>query len=125
MTLWIALRNLRSRWAGTLLTVFAIALAGTLALVVPMLLSQVDRGASDAAQVFDLLVTAKGGEVQAVTSSVFLLDAPIGNIPLRLYEDLAADDRTLRAVPLALGDAFMGFPVVGTTGEMFDLSVSR
>ena len=121
MTWWTALRNLRGRWFGTLLTVLAIALAGSIALVVPMLLNQVDRGASDAAQVFDLLVTAKGGEVQAVTSAVFLLDAPIGNVPLSLFEELVADERTTRVVPVALGDALQGFRLVGTDHTMFDV----
>lgn len=121
MTWWTALRNLRGRWPATLLTVLAIALAGSIALVVPMLLSQVDRGASDAAQVFDLLVTAPGGEVQAVTSTVFLLEAPIANVPWSLYEELQADERTTRVIPLGLGDTVQGFPLVGTDLSMFDV----
>lgn len=121
MTLWVAMRNLRARWAGTLLTVLAVALAGTLALVVPMLLDQLERGAADSAQVFDLLVTAPGSEVQAVTSTVFLLEPPVGNVPYSLYEDLLADERTRRVVPIGLGDALRGFPVVGTDAEFFEM----
>ena len=121
MIWWTALRNLRGRWPATLLTVLAIALAGSIALVVPMLLSQVDRGASEAAQVFDLLVTAPGGEVQAVTSTVFLLEAPIANVPWSLFEELAEDERTTRVIPLGLGDTVQGFPLVGTDSSMFDV----
>lgn len=121
MTLWVALRNLRSRWAGTILTILAVALAGTLALVVPMLLNQLERGAADSAQVFDLLITSPGGQVQAVTSSVFLMEAPLGNVPYSLYEELLADERTLRVVPIGMGDSLRGFPVVGTTAEFFDM----
>lgn len=124
MTFWVALRNLRARWAGTLLTLLAVALAGTLALVVPMLLDQLERGAADSAQVFDLLITAPGSEVQAVTSSVFLMEPPLGNVPHSLYEDLLEDERTLRVVPIGLGDALQGFPIVGTDTSFFDMRLS-
>lgn len=124
MTIWVALRNLRTRWVASLLTVLAVAVAGAAALVVPMLIDQVDRGASDAAQVFDLLITAKGGQVQAVASSVFLMDVPLGNVPGDLYEELLEDERTARVVPLGLGDSLRGFPIVGTSEALFELSLS-
>lgn len=124
MTLWVALRNLRARWAGTLLTVLAVALAGTLALVVPMLLDQLERGAADSAQVFDLLITAPGSDVQAVTSSVFLMEPPLGNVPYGVYEDLRSDERTLRVVPIGLGDGLRSHPVVGTNEQFFEMRLS-
>lgn len=121
MILWIALRNLRSRWPGVALTVLTVAVASALALIVPMLLRQLDRGASEAVQVFDLLVTAKGSHTQAVLSSLFYLDAPIGNLSYERFEALRDDPRTARAVPIGLGDTFRGFPIVGTSGAFFEL----
>lgn len=120
MILWVALRNLRSRWVGTLLTVLTVAVASALALLVPMLLRQVDRGASEAVQIFDLLITAKGSPTQAVLSSLFYLDVPLGNIPLARFEELRDDPRTERAVPIALGDTFQGSPLVGTSPLFFE-----
>lgn len=120
MTLWVTLRNLRARGLATLLTLLAVALASATALVVPMLSRSVERGAADAAQVFDLLITAKGSPTQAVLSSLFYLDVPIGNIPYKTYEQLARDSRTARAVPLGFGDNFRGLPVVGTNAKFFD-----
>ena len=117
---WTALRGLRWRLAALLLTVLAVALATATALVVPMVTRQVERGAQDAAQVFDLLVTAKGSSTQAVMSSLFYLDAPIGNVPHHVYQDLKTAEGTRRAVPIALGDNYAGFPIVGTSTEFFD-----
>jgi putative ABC transport system permease protein len=124
VTLWLTLRNLRVRALGSLLTVLAVALATATALVVPLLTSQVQRGAADAAQVFDLLITAKGSPVQAVLSSLYYLDVPIGNLPYSTYTALAADPRTRRAVPLGFGDNYQGLPVVGTGATFFDQRLS-
>lgn len=123
MTLWIALRNLRVRAPSTALTVAVVAVATAAALAVPLVLRQVDRAASDAVEVYDLLVTAKGGEEQAVLSTLFFAQAPIGNIPYAVHAVLRADPRVVRSVPFGLGDSFRGHPVVGTSTEWFDLRV--
>jgi len=120
VTFWIALRNLRTRWLATLITLLAVSLATATALVVPLLSRQVERGAQDAAQVFDLLITAKGSPSQAVLSSLFYLDVPIGNLPYSEYTRLKADPRTLRAVPLGFGDNYHGLPLVGTDPSFFE-----
>ncbi|WP_027482826.1 ABC transporter permease [Deinococcus pimensis] len=120
MNVWITLRNLRVRAGATFLTVLAVALAVATALVVPMITRSAQRGAADAAQVFDLLVTPKGSSTQAVLSSLFYLQAPLGNLKYATYERLARDPRTRRAVPIGLGDNYAGFPIVGTTSAFFD-----
>jgi len=117
---WTALRTLRSRWGAVLLTVLAVALATATALTVPLVTRQVERGAQDAAQVFDLLIAAPGSATQALTSSLFYLDAPTGNLPAALYEELRDAPGTRRAVPIALGDNHLGFPIVGTNVSFFD-----
>lgn len=120
LALWTALRSLRHRAGALLLTLLAVALATATALVVPLVTRQVERGAQDAAQVFDLLVTAKGSPTQAVMSTLFYLDAPTGNVPYSVYQQLKTGAGTRRAVPLALGDNYAGFPIVGTSPEFFD-----
>ncbi|MFB9995168.1 ABC transporter permease [Deinococcus oregonensis] len=119
-SLWIAVRALRARRGALLLTVLAVALATATALTVPLVSRQVERGAQDAAQVFDLLVAAPGSPTQALTSSLFYLDAPNGNLPASVYEDLRTSPGTRRAVPIGLGDNHLGFPIVGTSTAFFD-----
>lgn len=118
--LWIALRALRARRGALLLTVLAVALAAATALTVPLVSRQVERGAQDAAQVFDLLIAAPGSPTQALTSSLFYLDAPTGNLPESVYQELKASPGTRRAVPIGLGDHHLGFPIVGTSSAFFD-----
>lgn len=124
MTLWIVLKNLRVKWQATLLTLLVVALATSIALVVPLVSRQVERGAQNAAQVFDLLITKKGSPTQAMLSSLFYLDVPIGNIPYRQFQALQKDPRTRRAVPLGFGDSHLGFPVVGTSVDFFTLRLT-
>lgn len=120
LAFWMTLRTLRGRLGALLITVAAVALATATALSVPLMTRQVERGAQDAAQVFDLLIAAPGSGTQAVMSSLFYLDAPTGNVPRRVYEDLRTLPGTRRAVPVALGDSHHGLPIVGTTKAFFD-----
>jgi len=63
----------------------------------------------------DMVVGAKGSPIQLILSSLYHLDVPTGNIPLAEAESLAADPRVKSVMPLALGDSFRGFRIVGTS----------
>ena len=121
LTLWVLVRSLRMRLFANLLTVVAVLLGVGLALVVPLSLRAFQQGATEAAQIFDLLVTAEGSQTQAVLSTIYYQDVPVGNIPYRVYAALKDDPRTARAVPLGFGDNVQGYPLVGTTPAYFEL----
>lgn len=112
--LGLAIAYLRDRAWPTTLSVVLLALA-LATLVVLLLLSErvEDRFARDAAGV-DLVVGAKGSPLQLILSSVYHLDTPTGNIPLDTVAMLRADPGVGRVIPLALGDNFRGFRIVGT-----------
>ena len=65
----------------------------------------------------DLVAGAKGSPMQLILSAVFHLDAPTGNIPLAAAKQLAQNRAVKKAIPLALGDSFRGFRIVGTTHD--------
>ena len=112
------------RLFANVLTVVAVLLGVGLALVVPLSLRAFQEGATEAAGIFDLLVTAEGSQTQAVLNTIYYQNAPVGNIPYRVYAALAADSRTSRAVPLGFGDSVQGYPLVGTTPAYFELRAS-
>lgn len=124
MTLWIVVRNLRVRAFSTFLTLVGISLATAMALVVPLVLQSLERGAANAAQIFDLLIAAKGSPTQAVLSSLYLLQPPIANLPYATYERLTRDPRARRVVPLAFGDSYRGLPLIGTSTQVFELRLT-
>jgi putative ABC transport system permease protein len=120
MILWLALRNLRVRWASTAITVCVVALATAIAILVPLIANQAQRGAQEATQVFDLLISKKGSPTQAVISSLFYQGAPIGNLPYTTFLKLERDERSARVIPLGFGDNYAGFPIVGTSQKFFE-----
>ncbi len=125
MTFWLLWRNLRTRAGANSLTVLAIAVAVLMGLVVPLLLSSFRQGVIQAANSFDLLITAKGSQSQAVLNTIFLQEAPLGNIPYAILEKLKRDPRTKKAIPLAFGDNYNGFPILGTNQDFFELRPSQ
>lgn len=76
--------------------------------------SQVERRASRDAADIDLVVGAKGSPFQLIMSSVFHIDIPTGNIPLEEQAVVRANPLVAQAIPLALGDSYQGFRIVGT-----------
>jgi len=72
-----------------------------------------DRLTRDAAGI-DLVVGAKGSPLQLVLAGVYHVDVPPGNIPLAAIATLRANPLIRQVIPLALGDSFRGFRIVGT-----------
>lgn len=62
-----------------------------------------------------MVVGAKGSPAQLILSAVYHLDIPAGNIPYAEYERLRKHRMVRNVIPLALGDAYAGFRIVGTT----------
>jgi len=65
----------------------------------------------------DLVVGAKGSPMQLILSSVFHMDAPTGNISLHEAEQIDRNPLVEKTIPIALGDNYRGFRIVGTTPE--------
>jgi len=59
-------------------------------------------------------VGAKGSPMQVILSSIYHLDVPNGNISWKQAQELAKHRFVKKAIPLALGDNYKGFRVVGT-----------
>ncbi len=62
----------------------------------------------------DLVVGAKGSPLQLILSSIYYIDFPTGNIPLKEAQELSRSPFVKKAVPLALGDNYNGVRIVGT-----------
>ena len=70
------------------------------------------------AQGIDLVVGAKGSSLQIVLAGVYHADVPPGNIPVSAVAALRRNPLVAQAIPLALGDSFKGFRIVGTEPEL-------
>lgn len=112
---------LGDRKLTTALNVVLVAIAVAMLTILLSFSQQVStRFTRDIAGV-DLVVGAKGSPLQLILSSVFHVDQPTGNIPADSVELLRRDPAVERVVPLALGDSFRGFRIVGTEAPYLTL----
>ncbi len=117
----LALAAVRSRPLHSALSVTAAA-AGIALLCAIFLLSQaIDEGLSRNARGIDVVAGAKGSPIQLVLSAIYHADVPTGNIEMEDYQHLAHNRQVKQAIPLALGDNYKGWRVVGTTPDYLSL----
>lgn len=65
----------------------------------------------------DLVVGAKGSPLQLILSTVFHIDTPTGNISLNEANQISRNPLVEKTIPIALGDNYMGFRIVGTSPD--------
>lgn len=117
----LALAYMRDRPLGVALNALLLGIAvATLVLLLQFAEQAGERFERDARGI-DLVVGAKGSPLQLVLSSVYHIDVPTGNIPLGELERLRADPGVAEVVPLALGDNFQGFRIVGSEDRLLPL----
>ena len=110
----LALAYLRARPLTTALNVLLLAISVAMLVLLLQLGTQASARMGRDAEGIDLVVGAKGSPLQLILSSVLHIDQPTGNIPLASRALLERDPAVARVVPLALGDNFRGYRIVGT-----------
>lgn len=117
----LALASIRSRRLNTMLCVAASATGIALLCTVFLLSQAIDKGFSRNAEGIDIVIGAKGSPLQLVLSSVYHADVPNGNIDIKDAEHIAHNPQVKQAIPLAIGDSFRGWRIVGTTPDYLAL----
>lgn len=69
----------------------------------------------------DLVLGASGSPMQLVLSAVYQMDSPTGNISYTEAQKWMQHPFVKKAVPLAYGDSYVGFSIVGTTPDYLEL----
>jgi len=118
--IWLLVkRNLGRHLLSSAVTAGVIALAGALTMAVFQIQKQALKAFLGGVGEYHAVLGARGSELQLVLNSIFHLETSPGNISWQLYDQVKNDARVKLAVPLAVGDNFLGFRVVGTTSEFF------
>lgn len=113
----ISLAYLRAKPLATALNLLLLALGIATIAVLMLATQQIEERMGRDARGIDMVAGAKGSPMQLVLSAVFHLDAPAGNIPLADAMALSRHRLVKRAIPLALGDSYKGFRIVGTNHD--------
>lgn len=115
----IVYRSLRQHALSTLVTAGSIALAAGLLMVVWMVKEQSQKAFLETSTGFDAVLGARGSKLQLVLNSIFHLEASPGNISAADYDQIKKHPAVKAAIPLALGDNYLGYRIVGTAEELF------
>jgi putative ABC transport system permease protein len=119
--LQIVLRSLRQHLLSTVITAFSIALASGLLMSVWVVKDQARENFTGVDSGFDGVFGARGSKLQLVLNSIFHLEASPGNLTWEQYELIAKDRRVATAVPIAVGDNYRGYRLVGVTANLFEV----
>jgi putative ABC transport system permease protein len=113
----LSLCNLRFRALASFFNVTVLALGIATIVTLLHVSLQMERRFDRDLQGFDLVVGAKGSPIQLILSSIFHLDSPSGNIPLDEALKIVHNPLVKTAIPVALGDSYRGFRIVGTSPD--------
>jgi putative ABC transport system permease protein len=116
----IVIRSLRQHALSTVVTAASVALAGGLLLSVWVVKSQSQATFTGVNAGFDAVLGARGSKLQLVLNAIFHLEASPGNVAWSDFLDIQKNPNVALAVPLAVGDNYHGYRLVGTTLDLFD-----
>jgi len=106
---------------NTVLNVLLMSLGIAIILVLLLLNTQLEENLGKNKRGVDLVVGAKGSPLQLILANVYHIDFPTGNIKLDEAKTLTRNRLIKSAIPLALGDNYRGFRIVGTNHDYVKL----
>ncbi|WP_412467699.1 ABC transporter permease [Pedobacter sp. KLB.chiD] len=114
-------KNLVRNKLTTILNIILVAFGVGILSILFLASNQIGHKLEENAKDIDLVVGAKGSPLQLILSSIYHIDYPTGNIPAKEAAQLARNPMVKRAVPLALGDNYNGYRIVGTDTSFINL----
>ena len=120
LILQIVYKSLRQHLVSTIVSATAIALAGGLLMAVWVMRQEANRTFTSVTGGFDAVLGARSSKLQLVLNAIFHLEDSPGNIAAADFEQIKKHPNVSLALPIAVGDNFKGYRLVGTTTELFD-----
>jgi putative ABC transport system permease protein len=112
-------KSLRQHALSTVITAGSIALAVGLWMSVWVIKDQAQATFTGVDSGFDAVLGARGSKLQLVLNAVFHLEASPGNRSWKDFEEVQKNPNVSLAVPLAVGDNYRGYRLVGTSLDLF------
>jgi putative ABC transport system permease protein len=110
-------RNIWFKPLSTFLSILLLASSIAIITLLILLQKQFEEQFSSNADNIDLVLGAQGSPLQLILSSVYQVDAPTGNINYDSAKVWMKHPFVQSAIPLAFGDNYLGYKIVGTTPE--------
>lgn len=121
--LQIIFKQMRQRALSTWLTLLSLALGVGMAIAVLLARQQAQTLFAQSDFGFDVLIGPKSSPLQLSLNTLYHLDKPPGTIAYSVYEKLLHGGPLFpyakSAIPLAVGDNYAGYPIIGTIPKLF------
>lgn len=115
----VAVFSLWYRRSSALLSILAITISVCSLIAVEHIRHEAKNSFAQTVSGIDLIVGARGGEINLLLYSVFHLGSASRNMSYQNFEKLAQSPSVAWAVPLSMGDSHRGFRVIGTEPNFF------
>ena len=112
--------SIKSRGISSMLSILLTAFGLALAILITQFSNHFQNRLLADGKNIDVVVGAKGSPLQLILSSVYHVDIPTGNIPFKSVESIIKHPQVKNFIPLALGDNWKGFRIVGTSYKYLD-----
>jgi putative ABC transport system permease protein len=116
----LAWRNIWFKPLNTILSVILLTSSVAIITVLVLLEKQFEEKFSSNIDGVDLVLGAQGSPLQLILSSVYQVDAPTGNISYDSAKVWMQHPFVKKAIPLAFGDNYRGFKILGTTPDYLE-----
>lgn len=113
----LAWNYLKARPLNTAINILLLSLGIAVITLLLLFNRQLEQKITENTRGIDLVVGAKGSPLQLILCAVFHVDFPTGNIKLAEAERIAKNRLVKKAIPLALGDSYASYRIVGTSPD--------
>jgi putative ABC transport system permease protein len=111
----------KSRPLNTAINITLLALGIAVITIMLLFNNQLQQKMNDNTRGIDLVIGAKGSPMQLILCNIFHVDFPTGNIPLWEADRISKNGLISKAIPIALGDSYQAFRIVGTNRSYAEL----
>jgi len=115
----IVAKSLRQHLLSTVVTALSLSLAGGLLMAVWVVKEQSNDAFTKQNAGFDAVLGARSAKLQLVLNAIFHLEASPGNLPWADFQEIAANPAVKLVLPIAVGDNYYGYRLVGTSTNLF------
>lgn len=115
----LACKSAWNRRATLFLVVFSIAISVTLLIGIERIRTQLKESFVQAVSGTDLVIGARGGDIQLMLYAIFHLGGATNNMGWDSAQNIAQKPEVAWTIPISLGDSHQGYPVVATNENFF------
>lgn len=120
MIVKLAWKNIWFKPLNTILSIILLTASVAIISLLILLQEQFEKQFSSNIDGVDVVLGAQGSPLQLILSSVYQVDAPTGNISYDEAKTWMKHPFVKSAIPLAFGDNYRGFKIVGTTPDYLE-----